>query len=423
LGFSEPVRATPILLRNLNVKINLSKPQFALLLLAAFSLLCLGYLISRRNRLFLPLEFLDAGWSSSLLFGLSVAGIAVSVLLWQVPKWQVQRSAGLTDENRFDRENESRKTLAQIFGGAFVLAGLYSSVETFDLSREAQITDRFTKAIEQLGALDSAGKRRVEIRLGGIYALERIARDSERDHSVVMEVLTAYVRTNSPSGLKDQKQRKATPQQCTPEIEQCDKPMQDIQAILTVLGRRELKYAKESLDLRYTNLRGVDLNLTVFSGTDFSGADLTGAKLRGATLIAADLNDANLNGADLSHAKLTGALLNSAILSGAVLSEATLNRASLSAAKLDEADLGLANLEGAYLEDASLIKAKLNAAKLSGADLRYAKVSGADFTDVDLRATYGLTQNELESALGSEKTLLPDGLTKPDSWTHRGATF
>jgi hypothetical protein len=144
-----------------------------------------------------------------------LCGIAVLVVLtlWLLPIWQVSRSKGLTAANRFDRENEARKTLAQIIGGVFVLAGLYSSVKTFDLQRQTenlqeqgQITDRFTKAIDQLGAvapggvLDQDGKPRInlEARLGGIYALERIARDSPRDDWTIMEVLTAYVRENAP---------------------------------------------------------------------------------------------------------------------------------------------------------------------------------------------------------------------------------
>jgi hypothetical protein len=85
------------------------------------------------------------------------------------------------------------------------------SFGTFNLSREGQITDRFTKAIEQLGSLDDKGKPKLEIRLGGIYALERIARDSERDHTVIMEVLTTYVREHSPRKADDPKDQK-TPQ-------------------------------------------------------------------------------------------------------------------------------------------------------------------------------------------------------------------
>ena len=86
-----------------------------------------------------------------------VVGILVVLALWLLPRWQAARSQGLTAGNRFDRENEARKTLAQIIGGVFVLAGLYSSLQTFDLQRQGQITDRFTKAIDQQGAVEPGG--------------------------------------------------------------------------------------------------------------------------------------------------------------------------------------------------------------------------------------------------------------------------
>lgn len=57
-----------------------------------------------------------------------------------------------------------------------------------DLDRQGQLTDRFSKAIEQLGS------DKLQIRLGGIYALERIAHDSERDYPTVRNVLTTFVR-------------------------------------------------------------------------------------------------------------------------------------------------------------------------------------------------------------------------------------
>ena len=41
-------------------------------------------------------------------------------------------------------------------------------------------------------------EQEVKVRLGGIYALERIANQSERDYWPIMEVLTAYVRENTP---------------------------------------------------------------------------------------------------------------------------------------------------------------------------------------------------------------------------------
>ncbi|GAA2788241.1 hypothetical protein GCM10010470_23500 [Saccharopolyspora taberi] len=50
------------------------------------------------------------------------------------------------------------------------------------LAEQGQLTDRFSKAVEQLGS------DKPQIRQGGIYALERLARDSQRDHPVVVEV-------------------------------------------------------------------------------------------------------------------------------------------------------------------------------------------------------------------------------------------
>jgi len=62
-----------------------------------------------------------------------------------------------------------------------------------------------SRAIDQLGATDNEGKnKKLETRLGGIYALERIAVDylamessPGKDYSTVMEVLAAYVRENT----------------------------------------------------------------------------------------------------------------------------------------------------------------------------------------------------------------------------------
>jgi hypothetical protein len=58
---------------------------------------------------------------------------------------------------------------------------------TNETTEQGQVTDRYTKAIEQLGS------DKLDVRIGGIYVLERVARDSARDHTSVMEVLTAFI--------------------------------------------------------------------------------------------------------------------------------------------------------------------------------------------------------------------------------------
>ena len=59
-------------------------------------------------------------------------------------------------------------------------------------AEQGHITDRFTAAVEQLGS------DKMAVRLGAIYALERISRDSRRDYWTIMETLTAYVREHAP---------------------------------------------------------------------------------------------------------------------------------------------------------------------------------------------------------------------------------
>ena len=140
------------------------------------------------------------------------------------------------------------------------------------------------------------------IRLGGIYALERIAKDSETDHGPIMEVLTAYVREKAPR--KENHKPQAD-----------EKPPTDIQAILTVIRRRETtgeNRGTDRLDLRKTHLVGASLieaNLT--------GVILFKADLRGAYLIKAYLTEVILLVADLTGADLTGAILDDADLTGA----------------------------------------------------------------------------------------------------------
>jgi hypothetical protein len=311
--------------------------------------------------------------SPPLFLSLFLVGIVVILLLWKLPKVQVTRSQALTDENRFERENEARKTLAQILGGIFVLAGLYSSVQTLNLSREGQITDRFTKAIEQLGALDGSGNPKLEVRLGGIYALQRIARDSERDDWVIMEVLTAYIRENSSLARKTGQKTPKEPDKlepkkvATPIVQEIPQhPDADIQAVLTVLSQRQVEYDRRILDLSMTNLRGADLTKAQLHFANLTGTDLSGAHLRYTNLRNAHLSGANFSGADLGNGmhycgyssswEDCGENSGGNILGGG--------------ADLEGANLSGANLSGANLSGANLTGADLSMAYLSNADLR-----------------------------------------------------
>ncbi len=169
------------------------------------------------------------------------------------------------------------------------------------IAHEGHLTERLTRAVTQLG--DDT----MTIRLGGIYALERLAQDSDTDHGRVMDVLTAYVRENAPRHAQDAPQAANTPNTNTPNT-----PPTDIQAILTVIGRWKTPGNKRHtarLDLNHTRLVGANLRRADLTGADLTGADLTGADLLMADLTDAVLVDANLLGVNLTRANLLGANL------------------------------------------------------------------------------------------------------------------
>ena len=202
-----------------------------------------------------------------------------------------------------------------------------------ETANQKQITERFSKAIEQLGS------DKPEVILGGIYTLERIARDSAPDQWTIMEVLTAFVRQNAPIIKENESQ--------SPEDqEKLLKLKISIRACLTVIGeRKHPDLENKRLDLTKVNisefnLTRADLTEADLTGADLIGADLTGADLTGADLTGADLTEADLTGADLTEADLTGAyrlepdwitevLLTEADLKGAILTGATMPDGSI----------------------------------------------------------------------------------------------
>lgn len=214
-------------------------------------------------------------------------------------------------------EDKARQTLATALGGVLVLIGAYLTWRNVRATEDKQITDRFTAAVTNLSA---NGREKMAQRLGGIYALERIARDSPKDHWTVMEVLTAYVRDKRQKDLG--RGRMETP---------TDIPT-DVQATLTVIGRRDIEQDKgRKLDiyrvdlfkvyLAGANLRGAVMGENFMMQADLTGADLAGAYLAEADLTGADLRRANLWKANLWKADLLDADLTGVRMQGTELHE------------------------------------------------------------------------------------------------------
>ncbi len=267
------------------------------------------------------------------------------------------------------------------------------------------MTERFTRAIDQLGHVQ------LDVRLGGIYALERIARDSPADRAMIGEVLTAFVRSHAPWPPRLPGQYIATaPIDQVPEL-QVRAP--DVQASLTVLSRGGFAQPEgqgDPLDLHAVDLRHADLGGDHLEGVNLSAAQLEEADLVQAHLEGANLNYAQLERADLFHAHLEEAFLSAAQLEGANLFGAQLERTDLVDAHLEGASLPVAYLEGANLAHAHLEGADLRNAHLKGASLVDAHLEGASLYGTHLEGA-SLFGAHLEGARASERTrrLIPRG--------------
>ncbi|MFZ4270255.1 pentapeptide repeat-containing protein [Streptomyces arboris] len=307
--------------------------------------------------------------------------------------------------------------MSVLVASVVAVAGLwYSGVQTRQtneqarderaLVKEGQITDRYTAAVANLG------EDTLDVRLGGIYALERIMQDSSRGQPTIANVLAAYIRTHAAEPPGKGKRVPA-----------------DVHAALVVLANRDQTHDKGFYpDLRSARLPGIEFigpsrraTGADLSEANLSGADLSGADLRETDLSNADLSDANLLSATMFKVDLSNATLARSTIEGVVLAEANLHRADLSRADLSGSALVGANLTEAALDEVTGAGVQLSSANLTRPSLRDARLSrvdlrGANLTDADLRGAklsdvVGLTQRQVDSAITDGTTKLPPPLS------------
>jgi Pentapeptide repeats (8 copies) len=230
-----------------------------------------------------------------------------------------------------------------------------SALKTIKDAHERRVTELYTMAAAQLGS-DTA-----PVRLAGLYALERLVLHNPGQRQTIVNVISAYLQmpyTPPEAG--------APPEEGTAS----EKGAQEDRvrtAAQRILHRHLWKTAAEQLRWQ--------------GSVDLSGACLVRVRLTMVSLFAADLSKADLTEARLGETDLT--------------------RANLTEAKLNGASLCRADLTGADLAEADL----------TGADLRFAVLDGAD-----LSSATGLTQDQVDRAVGDWKTRLPSHLHSPDYW-------
>ncbi|MGO9218518.1 MAG: pentapeptide repeat-containing protein [Streptosporangiaceae bacterium] len=311
----------------------------------------------------------------------TLAAVAVAVILadiavlWFVPALLID-PLNVVGTARANAENNARTALIGLLVALGAAGSLVYTARTYALGRESQVTDRFTKAVEQLGNAS------LGVRLGGLYALSRIAKDSPRDAPAVVSVMCQYARMEG--------RRWAPPQQ--------------------VLGsfrwRLYLRRLKGSVDPA-SGVTGIDTR-----------ADIQVA-VREAALLSQQLPPLSLQ---LTGIRLDGAYLWGIVAHEAALDGSSMRRAVLSGADLRQSWIRYAQLEGSWFVESKLQGTVFSYSRLEGADFRRSHLEGAMFyrtnltgvnfegaypAGADLRKARGLTERQLKKAVLDSETRLP----------------
>ena len=250
----------------------------------------------------------DILWLIALGFGILV--LLGCILLFPgiiVLRDAEHAGARMTQAEFLKAKNDVRTTLLQGLGGALLLFGalatwrqVQATSHQLSISERQQLTERFIRAVDQLGNSSS------DVRLGGIVGLGQIANSSSgsADRRSIIRILSGYLHHHATwsGGSESQYQ---------PSSDWLSVTRPDLQAAIDVLAEQNVRVVEplllERLDLRRANLQGVNLEKAFFAETHLEGALLEGSNLSEANLAQAYLTGAHLCGASLVNATLDDA--------------------------------------------------------------------------------------------------------------------
>jgi uncharacterized protein YjbI with pentapeptide repeats len=218
-------------------------------------------------------------------------------------------------------------------------------------------------------------------------------------------------------------------------------------SLFLVGGPLMLHEHTQAADCRAMPLPGLDWSGCVKKNLMLTGSNFENANLVETDLSATDLRDSNFTGANLSKAKLSRAWFGGSRAENANFEKIEGYRAgfqsmlakgaSFAGAELQRANFQGANLEGVTFQKAELSRVIFNEAVLTGTNFGSANLARADFTGavfngpldfsnaflsltriegVDLSASIGIEQHQVDMACGDTQTKLPEGLTIPQTW-------
>ncbi|QLH22367.1 pentapeptide repeat-containing protein [Streptomyces sp. Rer75] len=333
------------------------------------------------------------GGRRAWLAGLGVATglVALGAMFVLLPGMIVDHDlagAGVAPKDRLGAVNAVRTTLLQAVGGLVVLFGAYAtwrqlrvSQDSLRAAQEGYVTDRFSRGVDQIG------DDKLDVRIGGLHALWRLAEHSPRDREAVISILAAFLRTHLP-----------WPPTAGTDAPAADASINDVAPLETRAADAQVALTALGVLCRHREQSWVNL-----SATDLRRADCDGLWLPEVNLDRACMEAAGLYEANLTQTSLVSVNLRHADLNRATLRRARCVLADLRGARLPQTDLCDTDFTEADLREANLRKADAADAVFHRADLRLTDLRGTDLSAADL------TEARLTGALASDRTRWPTG--------------
>ena len=324
-------------------------------------------------------------WFAVVAVVLLVVGLVASVVFWE---W-LHSKTSTTASN-----SETLRNVGLLIGGvlAFVFAlwrGWVAERQAVAAQHQAETAQQQANTAQQTllneryqqGA-EMLGSSVLSVRLKGIYALERLAKEHPYEYHVqIMKLLCAF----ACNPTKDENyEKKLTERNANPHV--LPLPREDVQAAIDAIGSRDKKRVEieTSQDFKL-NLIGAALSFARIGNANLSGAMLNYADLSYTNIFSVDLSNANLRGtvmkrADISDTDFTGASAGAVDLSGAMIQQRG----------KPLFDLDYANLSPAQPSDRTLLPTHLFDADLSGKSIQRANLHSVIITNSDLSDTHFL---------------------------------